>query len=143
LSKNSAILLTVASAGALGAFVSALRRLFAYEQLSPGLASAASAEADSFYIAAFGSIPPLVGAIFAVVVYLVFSSGVIKSALFPTFICAPNQSCDSFENFLEWWGPAGPLEYSKVLVWGFVAGFSERFVPDMLEKLVNMSKYNK
>ena len=34
------------------------------------------------------------------------------------------------------WGPDAAQDYAKVLVWGFVAGFAERFVPDTLQRLV-------
>ncbi len=37
------------------------------------------------------------------------------------------------------WSPAKATDYSKALLWGFIAGFAERLVPDVLGKLVSAS----
>ena len=37
--------------------------------------------------------------------------------------------------FVACWIPDGPTAYAKAIVWRFVAGFPERFVPDILNRL--------
>lgn len=65
---------------------------------------------------------PLTGAICALVLFLVFQAELLKGAAFPDF------------NGLTL--PVGAAEYGKLLVWCFIAGFAERFVPDTLDNLV-------
>jgi len=37
---------------------------------------------------------------------------------------------------MRFYVPAGPQDVGKALVWAFIAGFSERLVPDLLQGLV-------
>jgi hypothetical protein len=81
-------------------------------------------------------IPPLVGAIAAATLYVIFAAGLIKGDMFPLFhLSAVNPRPDDFDNFVNNWQPVAPIDYAKAIVWAFIAGFSERFVPDMLERL--------
>ena len=64
------------------------------------------------------------GMIFAIVLSILFASALLTGALFPTI--TPGESW-----FFTLWKPA---ELAKWLVWGFVAGFSERLVPDILDR---------
>ena len=78
----------------------------------------------------------IVGAIGAVVLYLVFAAGLLKGDLFPEFSCLnAAASCGAFHDFVSSWAPANATANAKAIVWGFVAGFSERFVPDVLNRL--------
>ena len=84
-------------------------------------------------------IPPLIGAVAAVVIYVFFQSRVLTSPIFPVFDCKLEpplgpDGCSAFEHFFDF-GPKGMVDYAKVLLWAFVAGFSERFVPDLVAKL--------
>jgi hypothetical protein len=83
-------------------------------------------------------IPSLVGTIAAVALYLIFASGLVKGDLFPQFHLSPvSHRPDDFQNFVFNWQPVPPADYAKTLVWSFIAGFSERFVPGLLERFAS------
>jgi hypothetical protein len=128
------ILPIVAVCGTLGAFVSALRRLYSFQHVLPVSRFKGLAGDANLYLIAYSSIPPLIGSIAAVILYVVFASGIIKGDLFPAFNCEVDK-CDQFLDFLRHWKPALATDYAKAVVWGFVSGFSERFVPDILNRL--------
>ena len=126
----------VCAAGALGGFISALRRLYAFERVIPADILAAWPRKANVYIIVYSLIPPLVGAIAAVTLYVIFAAGLVQGDLFPKFsLSTIYPRCDSFWDFVYNWEPNSPAAYAKALVWGFIAGFSERFVPDILNRL--------
>jgi len=133
------ILPVVAIAGALGAFVSALRRIYSFERILPVTKFRGLLRGATLYLVAYSSIPPLVGFIAAVVLYLVFASQLLQCELFPQFAFDSDQ-CHKFVDFMQNWKPHIATDYAKAIVWGFVAGFSERFVPDVLNRLSKESK---
>jgi hypothetical protein len=136
-SERVTALMVVAAAGALGGFVSALRRLYVFQRIFP-LRFFRSWRGVNAYLVVYSMIPSLVGAIGAVVLYLVFASGLLKGDLFPLFeLSAVNARDGSFRNFVANWQPRLPADYAKALVWSFIAGFSERFVPDLLERFAS------
>lgn len=134
LASRVTVLMVVAAAGALGGFVSALRRLYAFQRVFPSKFFKPR-EKISLYLIVYSMIPSLVGTIAAVALYLIFASGLVKGDLFPAFELSPlNPRSDAFQNFVANWQPVAPADYAKALVWAFIAGFSERFVPDLLER---------
>ena len=36
---------------------------------------------------------------------------------------------------MNYYWPSSPEDYGKALVWSFIAGFSERLVPDVLQRV--------
>lgn len=80
---------------------------------------------------------PLFGGIFALVLYLVVLAGILEGALFPTF--AMNAFPDAPATgdlrifFLQTY-PASGQDFAKLAFWAFAAGFSERWIPDLIEK---------
>jgi len=70
------------------------------------------------------------GAIFAFVLLLIFASGLADGTLFP----ALKKEGASLLGMLEAASGDG-TKVAKLLVWSFVAGFAERFVPDFLDRL--------
>ncbi len=77
-------------------------------------------------------VSPLVGALFALVLYITFMAEILQGSLFPTFA-----SSDTFTDpvaFTDKCLPATNLDAAKVLFWSFVAGFAEGFVPNFIDK---------
>jgi hypothetical protein len=187
----------VAVVGAMGGFVSALQRI----QSPP-------TEGDSLYnlsLLFYGSssvfVAPISGAIFAILLYLLFSAGILSGSFFPTIFTpqgnyatqvtpdeAPNANVSNSAldspptgnttssgnssqaggelttrntnttrgpkqtpsptpkpvpksglnvfDFLADSGPPSGRDYALLIIWCFIAGFAERFVPDALDRLV-------
>lgn len=182
--KLSAItIFVVVIAGAMGGFVSALQRI-----------QTPSTEGDSLYnlsLLFHGSntvfIAPISGAIFAILLYLLFTSGTLKGTFFPDIYTpegntttsvilpitrnantntavvpdvltgttdnsnsvvkepapsvksVPNQGLNVID-FLARSGPGSGKDYAMLIVWCFIAGFAERFVPDVLDRLITNGK---
>jgi hypothetical protein len=82
----------------------------------------------------FGSslaVSAISGAIFATILYMLFAGELLQGGLFPQgrslcLLGAPD--CD-----------IPPKDLAKLLIWCFIAGFAERFVPDALDRLVSRS----
>lgn len=74
---------------------------------------------------------PLVGGILAVVIYVMFISGLLAGDLFPTFIADEDaEGIKGLRVIFEVHGQ--PEDYAKLLFWCFIAGFSERFATDII-----------
>lgn len=137
------ILPVVIFAGILGSFVSALKRIYSSTDIFPIKEYSVHLKNSNGYLIAYSSIPPLVGAISATVLYVIFASEIIKGPFFPSFTCkavCTIAGCDDFHNFMKSWSPTSAQDYAKAIVWGFIAGFSERFVPDILNKVAKKSE---
>lgn len=123
--KNTASTLpAVLIFGMLGSFISLQRRL---KELS---------EEDLALIRgsrAFTWLAPVAGAVMAGILYLLFISELLSGDLFPSFSADPKLP-DGTEGILVLFliQGAGPAVYAKLLFWSFVAGFSERFVTDII-----------
>jgi hypothetical protein len=80
---------------------------------------------------------PVYGGIFALVLYLAFLSNIVESPLFPHFASPPfSQPLPSTQDIASFFAktyPATGADLTKLLFWSFVAGFSERFVPQILD----------
>lgn len=164
-------------AGIVGAFISMQQRI-----------QSAPSEGDPIYNfsvlthGAFGIfLSPVTGAIFAVILYLMFAAGILTGKAFPKINTvqakaetklepapapespapsesspssapapespAPSESSPSrpimLAQFSEETGPASGVDYALLLIWAFVAGFAERFVPDALNRMVAKSEAEK
>jgi hypothetical protein len=130
------LLALVMLAGMIGAFFSALTRLYNVDQASVALISPTIRQLGGFYLMMYSFVPPIIGAIAAVVLYLMFVGKLLEGALFPSIACLPEKVCLSLLDIMNNYWPSKPEDYGKALVWSFIAGFSERLVPDMLQGLV-------
>ncbi len=135
------VMVAVIAAGAGGGFVSSLRRLYSFQDIFPKREYIKLFQRMNFYVIAYSFVPALVGIIGAVILYLLFAAGLLKGDLFPEFHCAGVQTCNDFHDFVTNWRPDTPTDYAKAIVWGFIAGFSERFVPDILNRLGSKDDY--
>lgn len=82
---------------------------------------------------------PVFGGVFAVVLYLLFLSGIIESSLFPKFYIpkfdTSRTTLKDLICFFKETYPESGRDFAKLAFWSFVAGFSERFVPQIIHKL--------
>lgn len=125
-------------AGALGAFFSALMRLYSLERLPAALVHADLRNLGKLHLTLYSLVPPITGMIGAIVFYYAMASGLIGGDLFPKFDCIKPQSttqCGSFFPDIFYYAPTTSQGYAKVVIWAFIAGFSERLVPDALGRL--------
>jgi hypothetical protein len=93
----------------------------------------------------------ITGAISAVVLLLIFAAGLLQGDLFPQMreISNPDPILGSVKepfSFLDFFRQAGPgsiNNFAKLVVWSFIAGFAERFVPDTLSRFVSRKQLEK
>jgi hypothetical protein len=110
--------------GAIGGFVGLQRRL---KQLSAeDIELLASSHLYSF-------LAPLVGGILALLLYVLFLSGLLEGDLFPAFVPDNETGPADFSSILATHGKDYQA-YAKLMFWSFLAGFSERFVIDIISQ---------
>jgi hypothetical protein len=126
----------VFAAGATGGLVSMQRRLQALPSHGESLGDLV--ELSSGMAIKF---TPIIGGTFAVVLFLMFCSGMASGTLFPSF--QAGQNVPDFITFATSVKPANMAEWGKLLVWSFIAGFAERFVPDTLDRLIARNERSK
>lgn len=129
-----ATLIVVGFAGCLGGFVSMQQRIGQVPSDGdplPGILQLNIAR-TTLYLA------PASGTIFAVLLYFIFVAGLLKGSIFPTiddpltFHWHVNGNKPVTVGVPEYDGK----EYALLIVWSFIAGFAERFVPDILNRLI-------
>jgi hypothetical protein len=86
-------------------------------------------------------LPAINGAIFTVLLYLFISGGLLQGDVFPTLVVhasdpKPSEGAGLLDLFNQA-RPASGSDYAKLIVWSFIAGFAERFVPDTLSRFVS------
>ncbi len=63
----------------------------------------------------------------------------LQGPLFPKFVDLSKEKYDSLASvFLI--VPASPLDAAKALLWAFVAGFSEKLIPNILDQLAKRAQ---
>ena len=72
------------------------------------------------------------GAIIALISYLFFASDLVSGPLVPKFVCRPEDSCRGLLEMIHHWRPEDPEEYMKAFAWGFIAGFAEGYIFNIL-----------
>jgi hypothetical protein len=131
------VLMVVVLAGILGAFFSALTRLHRVDQLPLALMSDTVLGLSGWHLVVYSIVPPVVGAIAALVVYVGFVSGIFDSGVFPKLVCkTATKTCNDLVQVLNDYGPEKAADYGKALIWSFFAGFAERLVPDMMQAVL-------
>ena len=85
---------------------------------------------------------PVSGAVFAGVLYLIITAGLLQGDLFPQMTHrggpegGPEGHGVALLKFLQGIEPKTYADYAKLMVWSFLAGFAERLVPDTLSRFV-------
>jgi hypothetical protein len=120
--------------GIIGGFVSSQRRMESIPSDGDPLISVFGLDNAGYYL----WLSPLLGAVFAVVLALMFIGGVLKGVVFPDFYMPPvpvKEAPFAFFDFTWITLPKTGADYGKLFIWSFVAGFAERLVPDSLDRL--------
>jgi hypothetical protein len=148
--RRSAAFVTVALAGLLSYAMFA--RIAAEQNLSPyptALFVAMAAVVGSVLnqpfradpVAAEGGSPWLylvwkgaVAVAFSWVLYLMFMGRVLTGGIFPAFSGDTDPFTD-VPGFVAAVHPASNADFAKLLLWAFVAGFSEKFVPNLISQI--------
>lgn len=132
------------TAGAIGGFVSLQRRLKEFSEDDLELL---------FTSWIYTILAPLVGGILALLLYVLFLSGLLAGDLFPKFVAdaittvnqtgsdAKPQAIIGFESIFDTHGESYK-DYAKLLFWAFVGGFSERFVVDVIGQFQRQASNN-
>lgn len=81
-------------------------------------------------------IPPISGAIFAALLFMLFASGILKGPLFPAFLPFKAATSQTIMSQILTLSPQDGQQGAMLLVWSFIAGFAERFVPNTITRLV-------
>jgi hypothetical protein len=80
---------------------------------------------------------PINGGVFAVVLHVAFIAQIVQGSLFPTYQSLERNGAESGAEAIVRWlreiAPTNSVELAKLLFWAFVAGFSERLVPQILQ----------
>lgn len=137
--ESPPLLPLVMLAGVLGALFSALTRLYNVDQAGAALITPTVEKLGGPYLLMYSLVPPLIGAIASVVLYLMFVAKLLSGGLFPDIGCVEGKTCTTILELMQNYWPVKPEDYGKALVWAFAAGFSERLVPDIMQALVTKS----
>jgi hypothetical protein len=121
-------LVLVPLVGALGGLISSQRRV----QSIPSVGESLTDMTNLYFYQPSVIVSAMSGAIFAAILCMLFASGLISSNLFPTLDISVHETFVPSVHMTS--GDLG-----KLLIWCFIAGFAERFVPDTLDRLVSRS----
>lgn len=133
--------LLVFLSGALGGVINNYRRL---SHIPQGEAQKNSTLTEQQALIAIFQIyvTPLIGGLFGVLLYTAFMTGIIQSILHVPFlpeITAKDQFTGVI-NLFKQTGPSTNKDAILIILWAFVAGFSEKMVPNFLDKLAEQFK---
>lgn len=84
-------------------------------------------------------VTPVIAGIFGMVAYLLFAAGILQGKLFPAFE-GMTKEYESVIGLFTGGHPKTLEDASKALFWAFLAGFSERMIPNILDRLATESK---
>jgi hypothetical protein len=80
------------------------------------------------------ALSPIAGAVLAELVYLLFISDLLAGNMFPAFVPDSQSATTQGLKAIFEVHCLHSSDYAKVLFWSFVAGFSERFVTDIISR---------
>jgi len=91
-------------------------------------------------------LPVISGGLFAALLYMLIIGGLLEGDLFPKLVA---QTDDATPNGVSFWDllkqsrPTSSSNYAKLIIWSFLAGFAERFVPDTLSGFISKRETEK
>ena len=86
----------------------------------------------------------LVAIVFALFLYVVFMSGIVTGSLFPQFRVT-SEECREYIDMMKFMSkclPNSNEDVAKMLTWAFVAGYAEKFVPNLINKISSKAEGN-
>mgnify|MGYP000226269163 CR=1 FL=1 len=83
--------------------------------------------------------PSLVGGILAILMYVIFLSGIFEGALFPNFLPDSDQLPEKFTAIFKQHAEHGIHDNAKLIFWGFIAGYNQKYVVDLIESVKTKS----
>lgn len=127
--------------GAFGGLVSLWRRLY-QAPLNGGLLTEVALSGRGTLIL---YLSPVMGAVGAEIFYLLLASGLVSGELFPRLYVPPIQgegvtTPGPFLLFARTMSPYAGIDYAKLIIWCFIAGFSERLWIDLIDRLIAQAK---
>lgn len=134
-----AVFATVLYAGVLGGFISALRRMQSINDDTDSVFVIQGIAGADFWL----WFSPLLGGVFAIVAYLFFLSGLVGGMVFPNFREPVEATRDLAHTYWWFWTDLVPLtqkDYAKLFLWCFISGFAERFIPDMIDGIIQRTQ---
>jgi hypothetical protein len=121
-------LILVPLIGAVGGLISSQRRV----QSIPNVGESLTDMTNLHFFRSSLTVSAMSGAIFAAILCMLFASGLLRGSLFPTVDLSVHVPFDRNVHMTS-------EDLGRLLIWCFIAGFAERFVPDTLDRLVSRS----
>jgi hypothetical protein len=127
-------LLVVVVVGMIGGVVSVQQRIQSTPTEGDAIRNVLSLSSGLFSV----YLSPITGAISAALLYLMFAGGLLTGALFPDMTDKP-EKLEFLFTFTHVKSAHFP-NFARLIIWSFIAGFAERFVPDTLNRLVSAAE---
>jgi len=129
--KDSYLLLVIFFAGSIGSVINNYFRLSKIS-LNP---EAVRNEIDKPVVTIQMYVSLFISGVLGFVAYGLFLSGMLQGEMFPTFM-ELDEEYSTLKDLLEEVAPKQNIDAAKAIIWAFIAGFSERFIPNVLDTLV-------
>jgi hypothetical protein len=123
-------LMVVPFIGALGGMISSQRHV----QSIPGVGESLADLTNLYFWGSSLTASAMSGAVFAAVLFMLFAGGLLSGALFPNV-----SGADLFPQATGGGFRVSAVEFGKLSIWSFVAGYAGQFVPHILDNLVSKS----
>jgi hypothetical protein len=127
----AATIVLVMLMGALGGFLSVQQRIARISTEQEPILTMFQLQKALFAV----RLAPLTGALCALILFLIFQADLLTGGFFPTLKEISFRLGKIQVPSTEFMDSKIAMQFAKLLVWCFIAGFAERFVPDTLNKL--------